>query len=845
MKVSLNSIRGLNKRYHCADDFALSNEALIEKIGAQLGAIDEVIKLGEKYRGIIIAKVVACEKHPDADKLSLCKLDDGGVVKDVERGQDGYVQVVCGAPNVRAGMLAAWLPPGTTVPETVGAGQEPLVLEAREIRGHQSNGMLASPKELGLGDSHAGLLDIDGEHAPGTDFAEAFELAGDLVLDIENKMFTHRPDCFGFLGIARELAGIQQMPFKSPGWYAVDPAFPEIEAEPLELAVTNEIPGLVPRFMTITMSGVKVGPSPVWLRVELAKVGQKSINNIVDYTNFFMLETAQPLHVYDYDKVKALGGGDGASIVVRNPKPGEKIKLLNGKEVEPRPEAIVIANDRQPIGLGGVMGGSETEVDENTKNIILEAANFDMSSIRRTAMGHGLFTDAVTRFTKGQSPLQNPAALTRIVAEIRQDAGGKVAGQVIDNSHLSQAVLARNSAYPAVKISTEFINSRLGLQLSAEDMKRLLANVEFGVETHDGELTITSPFWRTDIELREDVVEEVGRLYGYDKLPLTLPKRGLTPAAKDPLLELKAAIRSKLSKAGANEVLTYSFVHGDLLAKTGQDQAQAFQVANALSPDLQYYRLSLMPSLLDKVHPNIKAGYDQFGLFELGKTHSLDQLTDEGLPIEFEFTALVVTANNKARPAGAPYYRARRFLESLVNADLVYKPLSEAMKQYPVVQPYDPNRTALVSIKDGDFLGIIGEFKPSVAQALKLPKYTAGFEIDTTVLGPVMAAGAGYTPLSRFPSVKQDITLKIAATTPYEELYGFIKNELDTSAPDTTRVQLDPLDIYQNPDDTAHKQFTFRATVTAADRTLTDTEVNELLDSVAAAAKTKLDAERV
>lgn len=844
MKISLNTIRALDKRYGCADDVAkIGVDKLVEKIGAQLGAVEEVIDLGSKYKGIVIAKVVSCQKHPNADKLSLCLIDDGGAAEGVERNQDGLVQVVCGAPNCREGLSVAWLPPGTTVPDT--ADKEPFVLEAREIRGHKSNGMLASPKELALGDSHAGILEIDGEYQPGTDFAEVLGLKDDVVLDIENKMFTHRPDCFGFLGVARELAGIQGLPFKSPDWYMPDPKFPDVETEELKLEIKNELPELVPRFTAITLRDVKVGASPVWLQVELAKVGQKSINNIVDYANFFMLETGQPLHAYDYDAVKALSEGDNATIVIRNPRPGEKLKLLNGKEIEPRPEGIMIATDKQLIGVGGVMGGTETEVNENTKNIILEVANFDMYSIRRTSMAHGLFTDAVTRFTKGQSPLQNLAVLAKIVDEIRSAAGGKVASPVIDDKHLAEATLARQSTHPPVKVTTGFINTRLGLKLSAAEMKSLLQNVEFKVETAGDELTVTAPFWRTDIELREDVVEEVGRLYGYDHLPLELPRRDLTPTPKDPLLQLKSQVRTRLAKAGANEVLTYSFVHGNLLDKVGQDPAKAFQIANALSPDLQYYRLSLIPSLLDKVHANVKAGYNEFALFELGKTHGEENgLDQDGLPREFEFTALVVAAADKLKKSGAAYYQARKYLANLVGAPLEFKPLGEAAQKYAVTQPYDPKRSAMVNLKDGTFLGVIGEFKPGVARALKLPRYCAGFEVDTTALQKTLG-GINYAPLPRFPKVTQDMTLKVPAELSHQELFDFLADEVQKAKPKNSLAELDPLDIYQAADDTKHKNVTFHLDIASYDRTLTDAEINKLLDSAAAAAKAKYHADRV
>lgn len=841
MKVSLNKIRYAGEHYKTPDLVPDGLDALVEKIGAQLGAVEEVVDYGPKFDGVIIVKVVSCEKHPNADKLNVCRIDDDKVIKDVERGDDGLVQVVCGAPNVKAGMLAAWLPPGATVPSTV--GKDPFVLEAREIRGEKSNGMLASPKELGIGDSHEGLLVVDKDASPGTSFAKAYRAEGEAIIDIENKMFTHRPDCFGIMGVTREVAGIQQKPFQSPDWYTPNPELPKSAIEQLPLTVTNELPELVPRFAAVVMSGVEIKPSPIWLQIVLSEVGIRPINNIVDYTNFWMLETGQPLHAYDYDKVKALSDGD-ATLVVRNPKPGEKIKLLNGKEIEPRPEAVMIATDKQLIGVGGVMGGSETEVDAQTKNIILECANFDMYSIRRTSMTHGLFTDAVTRFTKGQSPLQNLAVLLKTAESIQQDAGGTIASQVIDDNHIDPTVLKRGTLFEPVKLTTDFVNTRLGSQFSATEMKQLLENVEFKVAVNGDELTVTAPFWRTDIELREDVVEEIGRLYGYDHLPFALPKRDLTPASKDSLLELKAKIRERLSRAGANEVLTYSFVHGDLLDKVGQDKSQAFQISNALSPDLQYYRLSLMSSLLEKVHPNIKAGYDQLALFEIGKVHVIGK-EEDGLPTEFERLALVFAGKKKA--GGAAYYQALEYLMNLlaafgvageVSAEPIAANESDSSAAY-----YVAGRSATLKV-NGQMLGRIGEFKSGVQRALKLPARTAGFEIG---LKPLLEnqRRTNYQPLSRFPKVAQDMTLRVSADLPYQELDGLVAEQIAALKPERSYTKLLPIDIFQREDDKAHKQITFRLEIASYDRTLTDPEVNKLLDEVAKAAKAKFGAERV
>ena len=262
MKITINSIRNISEVFKPSEDLTVGGvDELVTKIGAQLGAVEEVIELGPKYQGIIIAKVVSCEKHPNADKLSVCLIDDGNKAKNVERNSDSLVQVVCGAPNVREGLFVAWLPPGATVPSTV--GKDPFVLEARELRGVVSNGMLASPKELAIGDSHDGILETDGERTPGSDFAEEFKMSDEIVIDIENKMFTHRPDCFGWLGVSREIAGIKSIQFKSPDWYVPAPQNPDKENETLSLRVKNDLPQLAPRFTAIGMTNVKVGRSPV------------------------------------------------------------------------------------------------------------------------------------------------------------------------------------------------------------------------------------------------------------------------------------------------------------------------------------------------------------------------------------------------------------------------------------------------------------------------------------------------------------------------------------------------------------------------------------------------------
>jgi phenylalanyl-tRNA synthetase beta chain len=835
MKVSLNWIREYL-------DFELpAIDELAAKIGSQIGGIDEVIDIGRKYRGIVIVRVDSVAKLEDSDHLNVCLIDDGHVVENINRESSGLVQVVCGAPNVHEGMFVAWLPPGSVVPNSFN-DSEPFVLSARPLRGVVSNGMLASAQELGIGENHEGLLELDGEHQPGTDFAATYGL-NDVIIDIENKMFTHRPDCFGQLGIAREVAGVLGHQFVSPSWYTNADGLPDkSDADTMHIDLTNEIPESVPRYMLVTMDGIAVAPSPVWLQTYLTRLGVRPINNIVDVTNYVMLLTGQPLHAFDYDKVAV---DERATIVVRNPHVDETITLLDGKTIRPRPAAIMICDQEKPIGLGGMMGGQNSEIDSGTKRIIIECASFDMYNIRRTSMEHGIFSEAVTRFTKGQSEWQCPAVLSQAIQLIQQVcAGAKTVGNVIDNHQPKRD-------FQPVPVKSSFINERLGLKLGDDVMQELLQHVEFGVKLVDDGLLVDAPFWRTDIELREDIVEEVGRLHGFENLPATLPRRDITPTSRNPMFVLKARIRNSMTRAGANELLTYSFVHGNVLDKATQDKTKAFRVSNALSPDLQYYRLSLMPSLLEKVHANIKSGYDSFVLYEIGKGHNTDHLDPQTeLPVEFEMMEAVYAAQDKVAPAGAAYYQARNYLVNLL-ADLGIEPTFSQMPtglNFATVQPFEPGRSAIVSLKGSDIvLGGVGEFKASVRKSFKLPAYAAGFNLSLTDLLQAVSSvqQSGYQPLSRFPKVAQDITLRVESDVTYQQLFDVVLFTLTEAAGEQVTLSLHPLDIYQSEHDSDYKHVSLRLSIASYKRTLTDDEVSKLLDDASAAAAAAMHAERI
>ena len=397
MIVSLNWL----KKYV---DIDVSVDELAHLIGTRLVEIEEVISLKDKYDGILVAKVVACEKLEGSDHLSLCLLDDNGV-SSVQRDENGLVQVICGAPNVRKGLTVAWLSPGVIVPETY--GKENFKLLAKPLMGKVSDGMIASIKELDLGDDHSGIVELPNNLAAGTSFKEAYEL-NDYLLDIENKSLTHRPDCFGLIGFAREVSAILDKPFKTPDFLNINNGDNQLDNSSAELSESNISikvldEELSKRYEVVALkekADFKKDSTFTLIGSYLARVGMRPISPLVDVTNYVMLLTGQPLHAFDLDKLRNLYG-DEIKMTVRKGESNETLKLLDGKEVKVEDDIVICANNH-PVALAGAMGGSETEIDDNTKNVLVEVATFDLYYLRATQMSHGIFSESITRFTKGQ-----------------------------------------------------------------------------------------------------------------------------------------------------------------------------------------------------------------------------------------------------------------------------------------------------------------------------------------------------------------------------------------------------------------------------------------------------------
>ncbi|HEU5121777.1 MAG TPA: phenylalanine--tRNA ligase subunit beta, partial [Candidatus Saccharimonadales bacterium] len=750
-------------------------DELATLIGARLVEIEEVIDVSEKYRDVVLARVVECKKLEASDHLNVTKLDDGGKAAGVERDENGLVQVVCGAPNVRENMLVAWLPPQSIVPETHGTA-DPFVLGARKLRGVMSNGMIASARELDLFDDHTGILEIAADAKPGTSFSQLFAL-DDTLLDIENKSLTHRPDVFGIIGFAREIAGIQGKIFTTPKWLAtiqpsygekavMDTILPKVMIDDAELSA---------RYQGVVVSHVDGSvKTPLPLQTYLARVGMRPINAIVDITNYLMLVTGQPLHAFDYDKLAAVNNGN-IDIHVRAGRDDETLELLDGRTITLSTEDIIIANGDVPVALAGAMGGAATEVDENTETIFLESATFNLYNLRATQMRHGIFSEAITRFTKGQPAELTAPVLAKAVELLREFMGAMRASDVVED-------YPRKREHHTVDLSVADVNETLGTDLTAETMAATLEAVEFKVEHTNDALRVTAPYWRHDIAIPEDIIEEIGRLNGYDSITPILPRRDFVAVTPSGFDELRGQVRDILARGGANEALTYSFVHGKVLEKAHQKPEDSYRITNSISPDLQYYRQTLTPSLLQHIHSNVKQGFDTFALYELNKTHlKSDGLTEAGVPVETDMLALTITSKKAA--ASAAYYNAKRMLDYMATSlglEFSYAAI-ESELNLPIAAPFEYRRAALVTeVTSNILLGIVGEYKKSVTKNFKLPEATAGFEIRTQELWQaVQKRTSSYCPLSRYPGTERDICFQVSSDTPYGRIEEQLKYVLD------------------------------------------------------------------
>ena len=806
MLISLNELKKLVK-------IDIPDDELFKLIGSRLVEIESVEDLAPKYKKIYAVKVKSAEPI-EGTHLHLCQIDAGKVLNaEVDPEHDGYIQVVCGAPNVKKGMIAAWIAPGAVVPATYGT-EEPFTISARPLRGFTSFGMLAAADELALGEDHEGIISLDPETAkPGDLFADVLDL-NDKIIEVENKSLTHRPDCFGIWGFAREVAGILGQSFKAPRMAFAD-ACPKDEIISIE---SKEICPCYTCAIINLENPLEKNPYFDYNSAFLAKAGMHSISKIVDVTNQYMLLTGQPLHAFDYDKFLKVGGTDEPKINVRLARKDEKLVLLDGKEISLVPTDILICSNDTPVALAGAMGGESTKIDKSTRLVINESATFSLYNLRKTQMAHGIFSEAITRFTKGQPIVNCEPVMLAAAQEI---------AAISETSKVD--FIARKCMEPlplkkiTINLTVSDINGLLGSNYSPELIKNTLENTGFMIENEGGNLTVAAPLWRTDIHIKEDVIEEVGRLLGFDNLPLDFPRRPFVCPSYDSMLELKSKIRTVLSdRLGCNELLTYSFVSKALQEKANEDPEDSYQIVNSISPELECFRQSLLPSLLDKAYDNEKAGYKNFTLYELNQiTKKSFGLNEENVPVMQTELGLVTFGD---------YYRAKHILGELGRAlaiNFEIRPIDDSN----ILEPLHAGAIYLDNARIGEF----GEVKASVLKKFKLAPTISALSFNLEPCLSTEKQRKTSVKLSKFPFVSRDLTLRVKDDVKFADVESGIENVLSQIS-DIIYI-LEPVSIFKKPKDD-QKNLSFHLEIANKTKTLDSKEISDIIEQVTNSLKT-------
>ncbi len=768
-------------------------DALID-LGLEVSAVQEA---GAGLERVVVGELLELAPHPNADRLTLCEVSTG----------DARYRIVCGAKNMKPGDRVALALPGAVLP----GGME---IRKSKIRGEPSEGMMCSEKELGFAEEAAGILILPPDTPVGKPLAEALG-RDDTIFDIE--LTPNRADCLSHLGVAREVAAATGAPLRAPAAEVPESGEPAAKST----SVTIEDPARCPRYTARLIRGVKIGPSPAWLTARLEKVGVRPINNVVDVTNYVLFELGQPLHAFDF------GTLDGRRIVVRCAREEEKLTTLDGVERTLSSDDLAICDASSPIALAGVMGGQPTEVTARTVDILLESAYFEPSGIRRTSRLHGLRTEASHRFERGADPGIVACAADRAAALIAQVSGGAVAPGAID---VYPALVAR----PAIRLDPARANAILGIDLPAATMVDLLGRVGIEAVATGGAITATPPSWRPDLTIDVDLIEEIARLHGYDRIPVTLPTARLQPPEVPPDRQLQGTARQALTALGYHEAITYRFISpgwGDRLRLAAEDPRRRFvQLRNPPREEQAAMRTSLVPGLVETGLQNFRRGQVDLRLFEVGKVffRSSAELPEERLVVG----ALLSGAGEpglwgKGRPA--EFHDAKGAVEALLERTGIEGARFVAEGTSPFLHPGASAR----ALWEKGVLGEVGKLHPELTAALELPENVYVLELD----GAEMLRAAGgrarvFSPLPRFPGASRDLAVVLDAGIEAGRLVEEIRGIADAGLQATLR-DIAIFDVYRGEGiEEGKKSVGLRLFYQAEDRTLTDAEVSAFQETI-------------
>jgi phenylalanyl-tRNA synthetase beta chain len=765
----------------------------ITKSGIEVESV-EVLNKGAK--GVVVGHVLEREQHPNADKLSKCLVDIG---------EGEPVQIICGAPNVAKGQKVAVAKVGAVLPGN-------LKIKRAKLRGEESNGMICSLQELGIESKLVpkeyadGIFVFPSDAPVGADALELLNL-DDEVLELG--LTPNRADCLSMIGVAYEVAAI----------LGRDVKLPAIELQENDenvhdyISVRVDAPEDNPLYAGRIVKNVKIGPSPLWMQTRLMAAGIRPHNNVVDITNYILLEYGQPLHAFDYDRLGS------KKIVVRRAKAGETIVTLDDTKRTLTEDHLVITNGTEPVALAGVMGGANSEVRNDTTTVFIESAYFTSPVIRKASKDHGLRSEASTRFEKGIDPARTKEALDRAAALMVEYAGGEVVGGIVEANTLKEQEVT-------ITITLDRINRVLGTAIAKDEVATILTNLQFTFTEDNGTFTITVPSRRRDIAIEEDIIEEVARLYGYDRLPATLPVAEAKPGKLTPYQAKRRQVRRYLEDVGLFQAITYSLTSEEKAAMFALETAEPIRLALPMSEERSVLRQSLLPHLLEVVSYNRARQVENVAVYETGAVYLANGESE--LPNEKERLAGVVTGVWHAHlwqgeKKAVDFYVVKGVLDGLfellgLTNRIEYK---QAKREH-----MHPGRTADILL-DGKTIGFVGQLHPVVQKDYDL-KETYVFELALTDLLNAEVEDIRYSPIPRFPSITRDIALVVDENAVAGELQKAI-----IEAGGKLLKEVSIFDVYKGdrlPE--GKKSIAFSLRYYDPERTLTDEEVTAVHEKV-------------
>ncbi|SHH66796.1 phenylalanyl-tRNA synthetase beta subunit [Caloranaerobacter azorensis DSM 13643] len=782
-------------------DIDIDSKELADKLTMSGSHVDSIESVNKGVEKVVVGKILNIEKHPNADKLVITTIDVG----------EEKLQIVTGATNVKVGdyvpvaLIGAKLPNG-------------LKIRKSKLRGIESYGMLCSAEELGIDEGLVpkelkdGIYILSEQYPLGLDIKEALGLYGE-VLEIE--VTPNRPDCLSIIGMSRETAATLGKKLK----------YPEIKINREVDDITDYINGievhdkdLCKRYYARVVKDVKLGSSPVWIQRRLMEAGIRPINNIVDITNYVMLELGQPIHAFDLDKI------NGRKVIVRRAKEGEKIVTLDGVERELKDSMLVIADEDKPIAIAGVMGGENSEVSEETTTILIESANFNGKSVRLTSKGVGLRTEASARFEKDLDPDMVGKACDRVCQLIEEIGAGIVVKGSID-------IYEDKAQEREITLRPEKVNNLLGIEIKVDDMLKILNSLELKARFEDEKIYVTIPTFRRDIELEADLIEEIGRIYGFDKIQSKPLIGTLTKGDKSRIRKIEDITKDILKGLGLNEITTYSFISPKAYDKINLPEysikRNCVRIMNPLGEDYSVMRTTLIPNMIEVLTRNYNYGVDRAWAYEIGNIFIPKKLPVEELPYEvrtlcigmyglidfFDIKGIVDTMLKKLGITGCEYIREENYAT------------------------FHPGRTANI-IKGNNVLGVIGEIHPEVLENYGIKERLYIAELDFEIIAFLTNLEKKYKPLPKYPAINRDIALVVDKDIMVREIEKIIwENGSDI----VENVKL--FDVYmgkQIPE--GKKSVAYSITYRSYEKTLTDEEVTEVHDRIVKALEVQLGA---